>query len=169
MQSKLLSWLGPVAAVQSPLYLKRRIRIHDSDDEEVQERGPLHQHLPPNHPAFAHRTVPPNHPAADSAVLSMPPELLSNSDVSDDEEEDDSQPGLIEQSDADAVDLLGPFADITAAREADVAATIGVAPGIDPQSTIPPPTTNCQPLKLTLSQQLQMTKLSTWQRQVLTP
>lgn len=163
MQSVLIPWLSAARQTKAGgLCLKRKIRIHDSEDEdavefEYQQRGPLHIHLPPNHPA------------ADSAVLSMPPELLSNSDVSDDEEEDDSQPGLIEQSDADAVDLLGPFADITAAREADVAATIGVAPGIDPQSTIPPPTTKCQPLKLTLSQQLQMTKLSTWQRQVLTP
>ena len=146
MQSTLLSWLGPVVpkSVQTPLRLKRRIRIHDSDDEDVlpvecQERGPLHQHLPPNHPAFAHRTETPCHPAADSAVHAMPPELLSNSDVSDDEEDDDGHLGEILQSDADAVDLLGPVSDTTAARDADVAATIGTAPGIDPQSSSPPP------------------------------
>jgi len=69
----------------------------------------------------------------------MPPELLSNSDVSDDEEEVDGQLGEIDQSDADAVDLLGPVADTTVARDADVAATIGTAPGIDPQSSSPPP------------------------------
>ena len=128
MQSVLIPWLSAARQTKAGgLCLKRKIRIHDSEDEdavefEYQQRGPLHMHLPPNHPA------------ADSAVISMPPELLSDSDNSDDEEEDDSQLGLkshveanacivvadaplalldgqIEQNDSDAVavDLINPL------------------------------------------------------------
>ena len=115
MQSKLLSWLGPVvakSAVQSPLYLKRRIRIHDSDDENVhpvecQERGPLHQHLLPNHPTFAAGSACPR--ASDSINVSMPPDLWTNSDCSD-EDDNDVACQLEHESDADAVDLLRPVA-----------------------------------------------------------
>jgi hypothetical protein len=117
MQSNLLSWLGPVvakSAVQSPQYLKRRIRIHDSDDEDVQpvecqERGPLHQHLLPNHPIFAAGSA--CQSASDSINVSMPPDLWTNSDCSDDEDDNDVACQLEQKSDPDAVDLLRPVAD----------------------------------------------------------